>query len=347
MRRKLGAKGWLAMAWPKEYGGQEASPGRTVIFAEEMSYHRAPGRDTQGVGFLGPCLMVHGTEEQRKTHLRAISEGQVTWCQGFSEPESGSDLASLKTRAVEDGDDYVITGQKIWSSGAHHADWCHLLARTDPDAPKHKGITYFLIDMQTPGIEVRRITDMSNNQRFNEIFLDKVRVPKKNVVGEINRGWYAAMSTLDFERTSIEASAHARRLVDDLTGFARQTSYNGGALLDQESVRITLANMATEAEVARLLSYRVMWMQGKGVIPNHESSMVKAFATEMLRRTSNAAMGILGLHGQLSQGSRWAPLKGIVERLYLTSVSNTIAGGTSEIQRNILATRGLGLPRGT
>ncbi|MFQ5874381.1 MAG: acyl-CoA dehydrogenase family protein, partial [Dehalococcoidia bacterium] len=158
-------------------------------------------------------------------------------------------------------------------------------------------------------------------------------------------GWYAAMSTLDFERTSIEASANARRLVDDLTGFARETSYNGGALLGRESVRITLANMATEAEVARLLSYRVMWLQGRGAIPNYESSMVKAFATEMLQRTANAAMGMLGLYGQLHQGSRWAPLKGIVEMLYLTSVSNTIAGGTSEIQRGIIARRGLDLPR--
>ncbi|MEE9199648.1 MAG: acyl-CoA dehydrogenase family protein, partial [Dehalococcoidia bacterium] len=219
MRRKLGAKGWLAISWPKEYGGQEGSGGKTLIFAEEMSYYRAPGRDVQGAGFLGPCLLVHGTDEQKRTHLPAIAEGRVTWCQGFSEPESGSDLASLTTRAVEDGDDYVITGQKIWSSGAHHSDWCHLLARTDPDAPKHRGITYFLVDMSSPGVDVRRITDMSANQRFNEIFLDNVRVPKRNVIGEVNRGWYAAMSTLDFERTAIEHSANARRVVDDLTAF--------------------------------------------------------------------------------------------------------------------------------
>lgn len=345
-RRKLGARGWLAISWPKEYGGSGGTPGQALIYSEEMAYYRAPGKDTQGVGFLGPCLMVHGTEEQRKTHLRAIAEGKVTWCQGFSEPESGSDLASLTTRAVEDGDDYLITGQKIWSSGAHQSDWCHLLARTDPDAPKHKGITYFLVDMKTPGVEVRRIIDMSDNQRFNEIFLDNVRVPKTNVIGEVNRGWYAAMSTLDFERTAIDHSANARRVVADLTSFARDARYNGGVLLDQTSVKNALADMAIDAEVARLLSYRVVWLQSKEAIPNYEASMVKAFATEMLQRTADAGMRILGLHGQLDPDSKWAPLQGYLKRMYLTSVSGTIAGGTSEIQRNIIATRGMGLPRG-
>ncbi len=347
MRRKLGQKGWLAMSWPKKYGGLEASPGQNVIFAEEMGYYRAPGRDVQGVGFLGPCLMHHGTEEQRQTHLKAITEGTVTWCQGFSEPESGSDLASLQTTAVLDGDEYVINGQKIWSSGAHHSTWCHLLARTDPEAPKHRGITYFLIDMNTPGFDVRPIEDMSGKRRFNEIFLDNVRVPKANVIGEVNRGWYAAMSTLDFERTYIDASANARRLVEDLRVYAGETAYDGGLLLDRDSVRGTLADMAVEAEISRLLSYRVMWMQGRGIIPNHESSIAKAFGSEMLQRAANAGMSVLGMAGQLTEDSKWAPLQGIVERLYLTSVSNTIAGGTSEIQRGIIARRGMDLPRGT
>ena len=192
-----------------------------MIYSEEMAYHRAPGKDIQGVGFIGPCLMIHGTEQQKLEHLRPISDGSVNWCQGFSEPESGSDLASLSTRAVEDGDDFVITGQKIWSSGAHVSDWCHLLARTDPDAPKHRGITYFLIDMKTPGVEVRGITDLTGHHRFNEIFLDNVRVPKENVIGEVNRGWYAAMSTLDFERTGIENSADTRRMIDDLLEYVK------------------------------------------------------------------------------------------------------------------------------
>ena len=221
MRKKLGEKGWLAISWPKEYGGSDASPGQSMIYSEEMAYHRAPGKDIQGVGFIGPCLMIHGTEQQKLEHLRPISDGSVNWCQGFSEPESGSDLASLSTRAVEDGDDFVITGQKIWSSGAHVSDWCHLLARTDPDAPKHRGITYFLIDMKTPGVDVRGITDLTGHHRFNEIFLDNVRVPKENVIGEVNRGWYAAMSTLDFERTGIENSADTRRMIDDLLEYVK------------------------------------------------------------------------------------------------------------------------------
>ncbi len=346
MRRKLGEKGWLAVSWPKEYGGLGGSHIQSVIFTEEMSYHRAPGRDLQGVGFIGPCLLVHGTEEQKKVHLKAIAEGRVTWCQGFSEPESGSDLASLNTRALEDGDDYVITGQKIWSSGAHKADWCHLLARTDPEAPKHKGISYFLIDMKSPGVDVRRIVDMGGNKRFNEIFLDNVRVPKSNVLGEVNRGWYVAMATLDFERSGVEYSADARRVIDDVTNFAKETRYNGATLIDKSSVRNTLANMTIEAEAARLLSYRVMWMQSTGVIPNYESSMVKAFATEMVQRTASSAMRILGMYSQLSEGSKWAPLEGYLKMFYLTTISRTIAGGTTEIQRNIVATRGLGLPRG-
>jgi alkylation response protein AidB-like acyl-CoA dehydrogenase len=187
---------------------------------------------------------------------------------------------------------------------------------------------------------------MSGHQRFNEIFLDNVRVPKTNVIGEVNRGWYAAMSTLDFERTAVEHSANARRLVADLTEYARETSHNGASLLDDASVRTTLAEMAVDAQIARLLSYRVLWLQNKGDIPNYEASMAKAFATEMAMRVAASAIQVLGLHGQMEEGSRWTPLKGYIGRLYMNAIGNTIAGGTSEIQRNIIALRGLGLPRG-
>ena len=346
MRKKLGEKGWLAISWPKEYGGQDASPGQSMIYSEEMAYNRAPGKDIQGVGFIGPCLMIHGTEEQRRQHLRPISEGKVTWCQGFSEPESGSDLASLQTRAVEDGDDFVISGQKIWSSGAHQSDWCHLLARTDPDAPKHRGITYFLIDMKTPGVEVRGITDLTGHHRFNEIFLDNVRVPKENVIGEVNRGWYAAMSTLDFERTGIENSADIRRMVDDLVDYAKATPWNGGTLAENPSATTKLAEMRINAEISRMLSYRVMWLQSVGQVPNYEASVAKAFGSEMAQQCVQLAMELLGMRGQLVEGSKWVPFKGYVERAYLSAISRTIAGGTTEVQRNIIATRGLGLPRG-
>ena len=346
MRKKLGEKGWLAISWPREYGGSDASPGQSMIYSEEMAYHRAPGKDIQGVGFIGPCLMIHGTEQQKLDHLRPISEGKVNWCQGFSEPESGSDLASLSTRAVEDGDDFVITGQKIWSSGAHVSDWCHLLARTDPDAPKHRGITYFLIDMKTPGVDVRGITDLTGHHRFNEIFLDNVRVPKENVIGEVNRGWYAAMSTLDFERTGIENSADTRRMIDDLLEYVKDTPWNGGVLADEPGTKGKLAEMRINAEISRMLSYRVMWLQSVGQVPNYEASVAKAYGAEMVQECVNLAMQILGMSGQLTEDSKWAPFKGYIERTYLNAISRTIAGGTSEVQRNIIATRGLGLPRG-
>ncbi len=346
MRRKLIERGWLTMSWPREYGGQDASHVRQSIYAEEMMYHEAPGRDSAGVGLLAPALMFHGTEEQRKQHLPPIARGEVNWAQGFSEPEAGSDLASLQTRAVADGDDYVINGQKIWSSSAHMADWIFVLARTDPDAPKHKGITYFLVDMKTPGITVKPIVNMVGDHHFNEEFFDNVRVPKTNIVGEVNRGWYVAMTTLNFEREGITYTTRAQRPLDELIPYVRETKRNGVPLARDLLVRHKLAEMVLETEVSRLLAYRMAWLVDQGEIPQHESSITKLFSTELLVRVANVGMQILGLGGQLVEGDRWAPLKGRFRRMYLWSVSEPIGGGTSEIQRNIIATRGLGLPRG-
>ncbi|MFQ5874379.1 MAG: acyl-CoA dehydrogenase family protein, partial [Dehalococcoidia bacterium] len=260
MRRKLAQRRWLALGWPKEYGGQGASPITQLVFNEEMAYHRAPGRDVFGIGMLGPTLMVHGTEEQQKKYLGDIARGEINWCQFFSEPGSGSDLASLQTRAVEDGDDFVINGQKIWSSGAHHADRFFMLARTDPDAPKHRGITFFLGDMKDPGIDVRPIVSMTGRHSFNEVFFDNVRVRKGDMVGEVNRGWYVAVTLLGFERSIIEYAAAARRALEELTRFAKEVRLNGTLLLDDPLVRHKVAEMAVEIEVARLLCYRVAWM---------------------------------------------------------------------------------------
>ena len=345
MRRRLIERGWLTMAWPEEYGGQNASNVKMAIFADEMMYHEAPGRDGSGVGLLAPALMRHGTDEQKRQHLPPISRGEVTWSQGFSEPEAGSDLASLQTRAVEDGDDYLITGQKIWSSNAHMADWMFLLARTDPDAPKHRGITYFLVDMKTPGITVRPIINMVGDHHFNEEYFDNVRVPKANIVGEVNRGWYVAMTTLNFEREGITYTARARKPLDLLIDYVRETRLNGMPLARDPAVQHKLAEMVLETEVSRLLSYRIAWLVDQGQEPQHESSICKLFSSELLLRVANAGMQILGLSGQLVEGDKWAPLKGRLQRMYLWSVSEPIGGGTSEIQRNIIATRGLGLPR--
>ena len=236
-RKMLAEKGWNTIGWPKEYGGQGASPMTQLIFNEEWEYRGAPGLDSFGLNLLGPTLMVHGTEEQKRAYLGDIARGEVVWCQGFSEPGSGSDLASLQTRAVEDGDEYVINGQKIWSSYAQYADHMFLLARTDTSAVKHRGISFLLLDMDTPGITVRPIQEMSGESSFNEEFFDNVRIPKQNVLGEVNRGWYVAMTLLDFERTGINHPAGGKRILDLLIQYANETSHNGKPLAADPRVR--------------------------------------------------------------------------------------------------------------
>ena len=346
MRRKLAQKGWLTMHWPSEYGGQDASPVRSAIYNEELAYARAPGRDIFGVRMLGPTLMIHGSEEQKQVHLPPIARGEVQWCQGYSEPESGSDLASLSTRAVRDGDEYVINGAKIWTTLGHRADWIMCLARTDTEAPRHRGISFILVDMKTPGIQVRPIINMAGGHEFNQIVFDNVRVPVANVVGEENRGWYVAVTLLDFERSGIDYSAMARRLLDEVRGFANDTSGNGHSLSSTPWVRHLLADRYIECEVARLMAYNVAYMQDQGLVPNKEASMSKVFGSESLQRAANAALEILGMYGGLGRDEKWAPLKGRVQEHWMIAFSHKIAAGTSEVQRNIIANRGLGLPRG-
>jgi alkylation response protein AidB-like acyl-CoA dehydrogenase len=345
--KKLAARGWLTMSWPREYGGQGAAHLRQLVYNEEMAYHRAPGQ-TMGADRVGPTLILFGTEEQKARFLPAIVRDEITWCQGFSEPGSGSDLASLQTRAVRDGDSWVVTGQKIWTSNAQRADYMILLARTDPDAPKHRGITYFLVDMKLPGITVRPLLQLTGLPGFNEVFFDGVRVPADMVVGEVNRGWYVSAATLDFERSGIGRVIGGLRTFEEVVAYAKGTPArdgNGGTLFDQVSVRHALADVALSFEVGRLMSYRVAWMQSRGLVPNYEASMAKTFGTELHQRMARVAFATLGLRGQLMNGE-WAPLEGQVPMAVLQTVSLTIAAGTSEINRNIIATRGLGLPRG-
>ena len=343
--KKLAPKRWIAPAWPQEYGGLGMGLWEQVVFNEEMAYNRAPVINTPAVGYLGPTIMLYGSEEQKKQHLDGITSGEVQWCQGYSEPGSGSDLASLQTRALQDGDDFVINGQKIWTSQAHYADWMFLLARTDPDAPKHKGISYFLLDMKSPGISVRPLINMADGKGFNEVFFDNVLVPRSGLLGELNRGWYMATTTLDFERSSVSTSAGMRRSLEELTSYCADTRSNGARLIDKPGVRSKLADLWVEVNIIRLLSYRVVTMQERGIVPNHEASIVKVFNSELNQRIGRAGIQLLGLHGQLGEESPYARLHGRFEKLYLTSVGSTIAAGTSEIQRNIIASRGLGLPR--
>ena len=346
IRQKMAEKGWLTMHWPEEYGGQNASPVKSAIYNEEISYMRAPGRDIFGVRMLGPTLMIHGSEEQKKTHLPSVAKGEIQWCQGYSEPESGSDLASLSTRAVRDGDDLVINGAKVWTTMAHRADWIMLLTRTDPDAPKHRGISFVLVDMKSPGVSVRPIINMAGGHEFNQVTFDDVRVPRANVVGDEDRGWYVAVTLLDFERSGIDYSASARRLLDDTKEFATETKRNGVPLIEIPWVRTLMADRYIDCEVARLMAYNVAYMQSQDLIPTKEASMSKVFGSETVQRVTEAALDILGMYGTLGREDKWAPLEGRVQENWMNAFAGTIAAGTSEIQRNIIAGRGLGLPRG-
>lgn len=341
-RKALTERGWIAPAWPKEYGGAGLTPMEQFILNQEFAEARAPSLGGLGVMMLGPTLITHGTEEQKRQHIPRILDGSVQWCQGYSEPGAGSDLASLQTRAVRDGDDWVINGQKIWTSLAHIADWCFLLARTDPDAPKHRGITYFLVDMKTPGITVRPLVNMVNGHDFNEVFFEDVRVPSSNIVGEVNRGWYVGTTTLDFERSSIGASVGQRQAIERNVAWMKEHKHEI-APVDYKSARLQWADRSVEVQVATLLAYRVISMQASGLIPNYESSIAKLYSTELIQRISRTAAKMVGMWGAVTDER--APMKGIPAFQYANSVRETIAGGTSEIQRNIIATRGLGLPR--
>ena len=343
-RAALGRQGWIAPHWPKEYGGAGMSVSEQFVFNEEMARARAPQAGGMGVQMIGPVLIRFGTDEQKAEHLPKITSDEVRWCQGYSEPGSGSDLASLQTRAVRDGDDYIIEGQKIWTSGAHRADWMFLLARTDPDAPKHRGISMFLMDMKSPGIQIQPLITMAGDHVFNQEYFDNVRVPAKNLVGEENRGWYVGAALLDFERSNIAASIRMRNTVDDLVEFAREGASRRGQPVSSE-IKNELADRAVDAEIARLVSYRLVSIQKRGEIPNYEASMNKLFRSEAGQRVAATGMKLAGMYGNLYRGSPLAPLRGRLSHSYVSSVSGTIAAGTSEVNRNVIATRGLGLPR--
>ena len=345
-RDALVERGWIAPHWPAQYGGADLSVMEQFVLSEVFAEMRAPALRVPDVG---STIMVHGSDELKSEFLPGMVKGDVRWCQGYSEPGSGSDLASLQTRAVRDGDDFVINGQKIWTSGAHEADMIFALVRTDPDAPKHRGITYLLFSMETPGISVRPLQQMTDARGFNEVFFEDVRVSTKGVVGEVDRGWYVGATHLDFERSQIGAAAGLRKVFGDLVSFATEEREADGPRqrLDETTIRHQLAECGIRAEVACLFSYRVVSLQDRGTIPNYEASVQKMFRSELSQLTSNTAVKTLGLYGQLyDREDPHTPMRTKWPRWYLATVSETIGAGTSEIQRNIIATRGLGLPRG-
>ncbi len=340
-------RGWLTLAWPEEYGGQGRPHIEQMIYNEETAYFRAPMRDTSmGTHMVGPSIMLYGTDEQKARYLPEIADGTAVYCQGFSEPESGSDLASLQLRAVEDGDDLILNGSKIWTSGAHRANRCYIMVRTDPDAPKHRGISVLIVDMDTPGIEVTPIINMFGVHYFNQVFFENVRVPKRNMIGEQNRGWYVAATTLDFERSGVGRFGSNRRDLEELADLSHQVKLNGGTLNQDKRFRRRIAELWTANEAGKMVAYNVAWMQSEGLVPNKEASAAKLVGSEISQRISQLGMQMLGLYGLLDENSKWAYLNGRIAQQWMDAVSLTIRAGTSEIQRNIIAGRGLGLPRG-
>ena len=346
-REALVRRGWAAPAWPKQYGGAALPMDRQFILNEVLAEYRAP---SAGVLDVGSTIMLHGSDELKQRFLPGFVEGKLKWAQGYSEPGAGSDLASLQSRAVRDGDDFVINGQKIWTSRAHKADWLFGLFRTDPDAPKHRGISYLLMDMKTPGISVRPLEQINGRAAFNEVFFEDVRAPVDQAVGEINRGWYVGATHLDFERSSIGSALTVLQTLGDLFASIEEEAGQPAPRVDAQrspTLRGEIADRWTEANVARLFSYRVISMQLRNEVPNYEASMQKLFTDQLVQGIARTALKTLGLYAPLwDEDDERTVLRAKWSRGYLGAVATTIGGGTSEIQRNIIATRGLGLPRG-
>jgi alkylation response protein AidB-like acyl-CoA dehydrogenase len=354
MAKKLAEKGWLTMAWPKEYGGQARSPMEQVVYWEECSYYGVPGIDmgVMGIIGIGPSLMLFGTEDQKNEHLPKIASGERFWCTGFSEPGAGSDLTSFQCRAKLEGDHYIVNGQKTWTSAGQVADWCWLAVRTNPDAPKKtQGMSLLMVDMKTPGITVNKLIEMTGTEGLNEVFFDDVRVPKENVVAGENNGWPVILTMLGLERGApgVMTAATAKRLLDDLVAYTTETMVGGRPLAADPFVRTKLANLAIEIEVARLIAHWAVKIAFQPGASQNEiarsSSLSKVYNGELLQRGFDAGLQIMGLSGQLITDSKWAPLQGRIARGLLFSPAYSILSGTSEINRSVIATMGLGLPR--
>ena len=339
--RKLGAGNWLGVSWPAAYGGRGATAMEHVAYLEELFGAGAPDSlNTLGLNLVGPTMIEVGTDEQKQRFLRPMLRGEAVWCQGFSEPNAGSDLAGLQTRADRDGDDWVVSGQKIWSSGAQYSDWCALLARTDQDAPKHKGISFLLVDMRSPGITVRPIRQISGDSEFNEIYFDNVRVPGGQILGEVNGGWLVANRMLAYERgvITMEMLAGYRRLWQELRDYARATRRHGAALIDDPSVRDRLARSYVDIQLMRLANLRLITRYMRGLPPAAETSYMKLYWVTAEQGLSDLSLSLAG-PAALAMGGEWL-------RLYFMSRGASIYGGTEDIQRNIIAERVFGLPRG-
>lgn len=345
-QRRLYDGGWAGLSWPKEYGGQALSPLEQLMFHEETFAAGAPDMIDIAIGLnlAGPTLIHHGTEAQKKRFLDPILRGEEVWCQGFSEPGAGSDLAALRTRGEIKGDHLVVNGQKVWTSYAHHADWCILIVRTDPDAPKHRGLTFALLDMKTPGITIRPLVEMTGVAWFNEVFFENVVIPRDLVVGELNRGWDIAITTLSHERGSVVPYQRLRRHLDGVIALTRRLA-NGGPPADP-LVRQRLAQLEMDIQVLRLSVYRNITQIMRSGRPGPEGSMLKLLWSELEQRIMETASWLSGPYAELDEHAPEAYDQGRWQYGYLWSRAATIYAGTSEIQRNIISQRVLGLPRG-
>jgi alkylation response protein AidB-like acyl-CoA dehydrogenase len=347
-QRKLYEGGWAAVSWPKEYGGRSASLMQQSIFWEEMARLEAPPMaNSLGLGLIGPTIIAYGTDAQKQRYIPKILSAEEIWCQGFSEPNAGSDLASLQTEAHLDGDHYVVNGQKVWTSYGWVGDWCELVVRTDANVPKHKGLTVLLIDMKSVGVEVRPLRQMTGESEFGEIFFRDVRVPKENVLGKLNDGWNVAVSTLMYERGSYGARLHLlfKRNIGRLIELARTLPRNGHTAAQDPLMRQKLAQCYAEIEIMRLNQMRAFGRITATGVPGPEGSIQKIFWSELNQRVQQIAQELLGPYGLLQAGDPLAPDKGIWSYGYLRTRGNTIEAGTSEVQRNIIGHFVLGLPR--
>jgi alkylation response protein AidB-like acyl-CoA dehydrogenase len=344
-QRRMHSGGWVGIHWPRAYGGRDATPMQQAIFAEEMARARAPQLVNRvGINNVGPTLMHFGTDEQKRRYLPGILSADEIWCQLYSEPGAGSDLAALRTRAERDGDDYLVTGQKVWTSYAQHARWAILLARTDQGAAKHRGISYLIVDMEAAGIEIRPLRQLTGASEFNEVFLDAVRVPRANLIGGENEGWRIAQVTLAHERGTnyaIKEQVLARINVDELIAAARHEGRVGDPVFRQR-----LAQLYLETEIMRFMNLDMLTRVGRGETPGAETSIVKTFWADLSQAIGDAGVELLGERGLLLRGSPHAAGAGRFVQHLMFSRAATVAGGTSEIQRNIVAQRLLGLPRG-
>jgi alkylation response protein AidB-like acyl-CoA dehydrogenase len=348
-QRRMYEGGFVGLTWPKDYGGRGLTFMEEMIFHEEMALHKAPPvLNILALGMAGPTILAYGTEAQKKRYPAKMLSCEEIWCQGYSEPNAGSDLAALQTRAVPDGEDYVVNGQKVWTSLAHVADWMMLLARTDPDVSKHKGITYFLLDMRSPGVTVKPLKQMTGDAEFNEVYFDNVRIHESQILGGLNNGWAVGLTTLMYERLALGFGLQVRLRIalDGLIELARNSRKNGVPATRDPVLRQKLAQLWIDTEVFKYTGARAVTKLLKGELPGPEASTGKIMWVEGHQRLQELAMEIEGPYAQLSSGSAWAVADGLWQHTFLRSRANSIEGGTTEIQRNIIGERVLGLPKG-